>query len=161
MSVNLMTFFGLRENYTLDELRNARNNKLNALANTSLTNEEKQVYASEIIRLYKKAKRQITQNYNNFSLIPFNNMFNQMQQVNNMFNQMQQSNTSGNFSSQSKSYNERRLSDGTRIIMETIKTNNNGQTNEEVKTYKILPNGTKQEINYNDAIKTITNGTSK
>ena len=161
MSVNLMTFFGLRENFTLDELRNARNNKLNSLANTSLTNEEKQVYASEIIRLYKKAKRQITQNYNNFSLIPFNNMFNQMQQVNNIFNQMLQSNTSGNFSSQSKSYNERRLSDGTRIIIETIKTNNNGQTNEEVRTYKILSNGTKQEINYNDAVKTLTNSTSK
>jgi hypothetical protein len=156
-----MTFFGLRENFTLDELRNARNNKLNSLANTSLTNEEKQVYASEIIRLYKKAKRQITQNYNNFSLIPFNNMFNQMQQVNNIFNQMLQSNTSGNFSSQSKSYNERRLSDGTRIIIETIKTNNNGQTNEEVRTYKILSNGTKQEINYNDAVKTLTNSTSK
>jgi len=161
MSVTPRTFFGLRENFTLDELKNARNTKLNSLANTTLSNEEKQVYASEIIRLYKKAKRQITQNYNNFSLIPFNNMFNQMQQVNNIFNQMQQSNTSGNFSSQSKSYNERRLSDGTRIIIETIKTNNNGQTNEEVRTYKILSNGTKQEINYNDAVKTLTNSTSK
>ncbi len=155
MSVNLRTFFALEKNYTLDELKNARNTKINSLANTSLTDEEKQVYAFEIIRLYKKAKRQIIQNYNNFSLTPFNNMFNQMQQVNNMFNQMQQVNTSGNFSSQSKSYNERRLSDGTRIIIETIKTNNNGQTNEEVKTYKILPNGTKQEIDY------ITNSTSK
>ena len=159
-----MTFFGLRENFTLDELRNAKNNKLHSLANTSLTNEEKYVYATEIIKLYKKAKRQISQNHNNLSLTPFNNsnnifnnMLNHIQQFN--FNNMQ--NTSGNFTSQSQSYNERMLSDGSKIIMEVNKTNNNGQVNEEIKSYKILPNGTRQEIDYNDAVKAIMNTTSK
>lgn len=164
MTVNFMTFFGLRENFTLDELRNAKNNKLHSLANTSLTNEEKYVYATEIIKLYKKAKRQISQNYYNLSLSPFNNsnnifnnMLNHTQQFN--FNNMQ--NTSGNFTSQSRSYNERILSDGSKIIMEVNKTNNNGQVNEEIKSYKILPNGTRQEIDYNDTVKATTNITSK
>jgi hypothetical protein len=163
MTVNFMTFFGLRENFTLDELRNAKNNKLHSLANTSLTNEEKYVYATEIIKLYKKAKRQISQNYY-LSLLPFNNsnnifnnMLNHTQQFN--FNNMQ--NTSGNFTSKSRSYNERMLSDGSKIIMEVNKTNNNGQVNEEIKSYKILPNGTRQEIDYNDTIKAITNINSK
>jgi len=149
-----MTFFGLRENYTLNELKNARNTKLNSLANTSLSDEDKKVYASEIMRLYKKAKRQITLN-NNFSLTPFynsNNLFN------NILNQMPNiNNLTSNFSSQSRSYSERRLSDGSKIIMETIRKNNNGEINEEIKTYKVLPNGTKQEINYNDAVKAIEN----
>jgi len=164
MSVNFMTFFGLRENFTLDELRNAKNTKLNSLANTKLSEEDKQVYALEIIRLYKKAKRQISQNYNNFSLTPLNNsnsflnnMINHMQQFN--FNNLQ--NTSSNFASQSRSYNERMLSDGSKIVMEVIKTNNNGTIKEEIKSYKILPNGTRQEINYNDAVKAITNTTTK
>jgi hypothetical protein len=155
MSVNLRTFFGLRENYTLDELRNARNTKLNSLANTSLSDEDKQVYASEIMRLYKKAKSKFTQKHNNFSLTPFynsNNFFNSI------LNQIPNINNFGsNFSSQSRSYSERRLSDGSKIIMETIRKNNNGEINEEVKTYKVLTNGTKQEINYNDAIKAIEN----
>jgi hypothetical protein len=155
MSVNLRTFFGLRENYTLDELKNARNTKLNSLANTKLSDEDKKVYASEIMRLYKKAKNKFTQKDNNLSLTPFynsNNFFN------NILNQMQQfKNSSSNFSSQSRSYSERRLSDGSKIIMETIRKNNNGEINEEVKTYKVLPNGTKQEINYNDAVKAIEN----
>ena len=164
MSVNFMTFFGLRENFTLDELRNAKNSKLNSLANTPLTKEEKHVYATEIIRLYKKAKRQISQNYNNFSLTPFNNsnsffnnMINHMQQFN--FDNMQ--NTSSNFTSQSRSYNERMLSDGSKIIMEVNKKNNNGQINEEIKSYKILPNGTRQDIDYDDAVKAITNTNPK
>lgn len=161
MSVNVKTFFGLRENYTLDELRNAKNTKLNSLANTTLSNEDKQVYASEIIRLYKKAKSKFTQKHNNFSLTPFynsNNLFN------NMLNQMQQfnfNNSSSNYASQSRSYSERRLSDGSKIIMEINKTNKNGEIKEEVKTYKVLPNGTKQEINYNDAVKAIENSSSK
>ena len=45
--------------------------------------------------------------------------------------------------------------------METIRKNNNGEINEEIKTYKVLPNGTKQEINYNDAVKAIENSSSK
>jgi hypothetical protein len=164
MSVNFMTFFGLRENFTLDELRNAKNSKLNSLANTKLSEEDKQVYALEIIRLYKKAKRQISQNHNNFSLIPlnnsnsfFNNVINHMQQFN--FNNLQ--NTLTNITSQSRSYNERMLSDGSKIVMEVNKTNNNGTIKEEIKSYKILPNGTRQEINYNDAVKAITNTTTK
>jgi hypothetical protein len=155
MSVSLRTFFGLRENYTLDELKNARNTKLNSLANTKLSDEDKKVYASEIMRLYKKAKSKFTQKHNNFSLTPFynsNNFFN------NILNQMQHiNNSSSNYASQSRSYSERRLSDGSKIIMETIRKNNNGEINEEVKSYKVLPNGTKQEINYNDAVKAIEN----
>jgi len=157
MSVNFKTFFGLRENFTLDELRNAKNSKLNSLANSKLSEEDKQVYALEIIRLYKKAKRQISQNNNNFSLTPLNNMINHMQQF--YFNNLQ--NTSGNFTSQSRSYNERMLSDGSKIVMEVNKINNNGTIKEEIKSYKILSNGTRQEINYNDAVKAITNTTTK
>lgn len=164
MSVNVKTFFGLRENYTLDELRNAKNTKLNSLANTTLSNEDKQVYASEIIRLYKKAKRQFSHKHNNLSLTPFynsNNLFNNMLNHMQQFNFNNSLNTSGNFVSQSRSYNERRLNDGSKIIMEINKTNKNGEIKEEVKTYKVLPNGTKQEINYNDAVKAIENSSSK
>ena len=32
MPVNPLTFFGLQQNFTLEQLKNARNNKLNALA---------------------------------------------------------------------------------------------------------------------------------
>jgi len=146
-----MTFFGLTQNFTLEDLRNAKNTKLNSLANTKLSEEDKQVYALEIIRLYKKAKRQISQNHDNFMLTPFNysnNIFNTM------INHMRQfDNTSNNFASQSRTYNERRLADGSKIVMEVYKTNNNGTIKEEIKSYKILPNGTRQEINYNDNLK--------
>jgi hypothetical protein len=53
---------------------------------------------------------------------------------------MQQfNNTSSNFASQSRTYNKRRLTDGSKIVMEVNKTNNNGSTKEEIKSYKILP----------------------
>lgn len=136
MSVNLMTFFGLRENFTIEDLRNAKNSKLNSLANTKLSEEDKQVYALEIIRLYKKVKRQISQNHNNLTLTPFNYSNN----IVNTINYMQQfNNTSSNFASQSRTYNKRRLTDGSKIVMEVNKTNNNGSTKEEIKSYKILP----------------------
>ncbi len=200
MPVNPRTFFGLGQNFTLEQLKTARNTKLNDLASSTMSNSEKQAYAEQVIRLYKKAKKELETEQNNQTqseLSPFtsNNLFsntfgdtsgfiNSSNIFNRMMNHMQRfeqslnmnSSFNNNFSnnlnntnsqshhrthsmSQSKSYSERTLPDGTKIVIEVTKTNNNGQVNQVVKTHKVMPDGTLQQIDYNDAIQQITNST--
>ena len=192
----------IRNKFTLEQLKTARNTKLNDLASSSMSNSEKQAYAEQVIRLYKKAKKELASQQiqsnqpiqselspftshnlfsNNFSDINgfinssniFNRMMNHMQRfeqslnmnssfnnnLTNLNNANTQSHQRTHSMSQSKSYSERTVPDGTKIVIEVTKTNNNGQVNQVVKTHKVMPDGTLQQIDYNDAIQQITNST--
>jgi len=144
-----------------------------------MSNNEKQAYREQVVRFYKKAKKQLNtnslnsnygsnfspftfhqtnaQNNNPFnlfsnSLINSNNIFNRMLNHIHQYEQNEQivdhlGNQNQNQSmSQSKSYSERTLPDGSKIVTEVTKTNNNGQINQVIKTHKVMPDGTVQQI---------------
>ncbi len=193
MPVDPKTFFNLNQNYTLEQLKNARNAKLNSVASSNMSFNDKQAFSEQVIRLYKKAKKDLATNleqnqlslqsqannnpHSNFHSLfsPFSNLNSGFMSSSNIFNRMMQNmqhfenslrmnsglnvndtnpNNNGITSrsrvmSQSKSYSERTLADGTKIVIEVTKTNNNGQTNQVVKTYKVMPDGQLQQIDYN------------
>lgn len=201
MPVDPKTFFNLDHNHTLDQLKNARNTKLNLIASSNMSFNDKQAFSEQVIRLYKKAKKDLAANLeqnqlslqsqantnlhsNTHSLFsPFSDLNSSFMSSSNIFNRMMQNmqhfenslrmnsgfdvNSNNNFNnsnlnqnsngitsrsrvmSQSKSYSQRTLADGTKIVIEVTKTNNNGQTNQVVKTYKVMPNGQLQQIDFN------------
>ena len=59
MPVNPKLFFGLQNNYNLEQLKNARNQKLNSIAAMNISNIEKQAYMEQVMEIYKKAKKEL------------------------------------------------------------------------------------------------------
>lgn len=57
------------------------------------------------------------------------------------------------FSSNSTSYREKTLPDGSRIIVNESTTNKNGEVSRNTSSYRRLANGTTEAINYEDAVK--------
>lgn len=57
------------------------------------------------------------------------------------------------FSSNSTSYREKTLPDGSRIIVNESTTNKNGEVSRNTSSYRRLANGTTEAINYEDALK--------
>jgi hypothetical protein len=104
MPVNPNLFFDLDNNYNLTQLKEARDKKLTSVASMSISNVEKQVYMEQVMRMYKKAKKELdekdnqnqslTQLSNPFSfgsfmtpsMSVFSNINEHMNQINNMMN---------------------------------------------------------------------------
>ncbi len=151
MSVSPKLFFNLNDNCTLHELKIARNNKINSLVKLNISDIEKQAYVEQIQRMYKKAKHLCVDYHNNYLnqnqiIDPFN-FSNQIQSnINNMMHSfanlnMNHSNMNVNSIAQSKSVRQKVNPDGSTVVVEITKSNNNGQQEQTIYAYKKMPNG--------------------
>ena len=161
-----LKFFKLNKDFTIDELRNAKNEKVNSISVLNLSDDDKQFYIENIYKLYKTAKIHLQNKMfrnnnmlsNSFHNILNNNMLNNTMLNNNMSNQInrQISNVFNNIKqsynlfgkqnyavSESKSYQEKLLPDGNKEVVEVICKNNNGIEEQKINTYKLTPDGRK------------------
>lgn len=152
MSVGYKLFFNLSDNFTMEQLKYARNKKLNAISLMEVSDIDKKVYAEQVVELYKKGKKELLDRTQpqagiNINLMnPLNLGAFSMQMMSNAFNM---TNMNVNAFSQSTSCQEIVNSDGTRTVIETTKTNNNGQIQETIKKYIKNNDGSVQPITDN------------
>jgi len=152
MSVSYKLFFNLGDNFTMEQLKYARNKKLNAISLMDVPDIDKKLYAEQVVELYKKGKKELLdrnqpQTGFNINLMnPLNLGSFSMHMMSNAFNM---ANMNVNAFSQSTSCQEIVNNDGTRTVIETTKTNNNGQIQETIKKYIKNNDGTVQPLTDN------------
>ena len=157
MPVSYKDFFQLKENFTMEELKQARNNKINSLAKLNIVESDKKFYAEQIINLYNEAKFDLAHSQ---SIFPFNSNFSLFND--NFFREIDQTlqstfdnlNNLENFNSYSSasSYQAITNSDGSKTVIEKNKTSKNGKVEEKVNTYLVNSVGSKQPITYDEAL---------
>jgi hypothetical protein len=149
---NYIKFFNLQNNFTKNDLDIAADNKFKEVYTYNLPKEYEKIIIKKIYEMYDKANHDlslinssnhdlslinssnhdlslINSSNNPFILNPFNNCL-----LNNM-------NSNANHYSKSKSSSQVLQADGSILIKEIIKQNNNGKIVETLKTFKKLPNG--------------------
>ncbi len=154
MPVGYRDFFQLKDNFSIEELKQAKNNKINTLAKLDISEQDKKAYAEHIINLYNEAKFDLAHlnsisSFRPLSFSLFNdNFFNEIEkffQTNNNFNQY-------NSYSSASSYQSITNSDGTKTVIEQNKTSKNGKLDEKTNTYQVDKSGTKQPITLDEAL---------
>ena len=158
MPIGYRDFFQLKDNFTLEELKQARNIKINSLSKLDISEPDKKFYAEQIINMYNEAKFDLAHSQSIFSIKPFGfgsfSLFND-----NFFKEIEKSfETSSNnleqFNSYSSasSYQSISNSDGSKTIIEKNKTSKNGKVEEKINSYKLDTSGNKQPITLEEAL---------
>ena len=61
MRISYVDFFQLNKNFTLEDLKQARNKKINSLSKLDIPEHDKKFYGEQIINLYNEAKLDLAQ----------------------------------------------------------------------------------------------------
>jgi len=142
MPVSYKDFFQLKDNFTMEELKQARNNKINSLVKLNISDFDKKFYAEQIINLYNEAKFDLAHAQ---SVFPFSTNLT-------LFNDNFQNLENFNSYSSASSYQSITNSDGSKTVIEKNKTSKNGKVEENVNTYIVNSVGSKQPITYDEAL---------
>jgi hypothetical protein len=140
--MSFLQFFNLPNNYTLKELREAKNKKIKDLIKLNISMNDKQIYANNIYKIYKLLKGKLL--WSNFD--NHRNMF---------FKGLDKFNREYNYSS--NIIKQKLLPDKSTIVVEILNKNVNGQIEKIAKAYKINKDGVKQEYKFEDAMKLLEN----
>jgi hypothetical protein len=140
--MSFLQFFNIPNNYTLKELREAKNKKIKDLIKLNISMNDKQIYANNIYKIYKLLKGKLL--WSNFD--NHRNMF---------FKGLDKFNREYNYSS--NIIKQKLLPDKSTIVVEILNKNVNGQIEKIAKAYKINKDGVKQEYKFEDAMKLLEN----
>ncbi len=157
MSLSYKNVLGLEDAYTLEQLNQAYLNKIRSINTSQLSDIDKQVYAETLKRYYNQAKNELhrRQLFNFFE----DDMMSELRMPQ-LFS-TRDINTNNNFSSNvyssSSTYKEKLMPDGSRIVVNESSSNNNGEITKNTNSYRRLPNGETEPIEYNEALKQIQN----
>jgi hypothetical protein len=131
----IIKYFNLTDKYTLDELNKAYKYKIEILKNLDMNNLDKKILIKEYTKIYNLGIELLNKQ---LSIYPSNTYLNTDIHMTKLDNFFSINNLKNKF--MYKSYNEKLLPDGSRIIKETKEDDINGK----IKTiYKIMPNGEK------------------
>jgi hypothetical protein len=156
----MSNFFKLEKN-TLDELHSKYLQKIESIRNSNLSEEDKTNFISHMTDMYRQQKKDLASNY----IVPFerwtpfdfdrmDNTFNRIQNsIDNMMRSLHQPIPSHNMYSYSRNYNETRLSDGSSVVLETSRVNNNGQISENSNSYRKFRDGRTEPVHFDDSYK--------
>jgi len=148
---NYITFFNLQNNFTKNDLDIAADNKFKELYTYNLHKEYEKIIIKKIYEMYDRANNDLSStslsvNLSNNQLNHLHNSFsnpfiNCENLFTNPFTNINLNNSNSNHYSTSKSSSQVLQDDGSILIKEVIKKNNNGNITETIKTYKQLVNG--------------------
>lgn len=152
MSVDLLNFFQLNENFTDSELSSSYNNKIVGIDSLNISPVDKAFYKKNINAMYYEGKRHLELKNsldNRLSNVDFamNNAFSHinsfLSNINSFKNNWLSPNITNNVYSQSKesSYKEILNSDNSITVYEETITNSNGIINKTIKSYKKYQDG--------------------
>jgi len=148
---NYIKFFNLQNNFTKNDLDIAADNKFKEVYTYNLPKEYEKIIIKKIYEMYDKANHDLSLiNSSNHDLSLINSSNHDLSLINssnnpfilNPFNNcLLNKNSNGTHYSTSKSSSQVLQADGSILIKEIIKQNNNGKIVETLKTFKKLPNG--------------------
>lgn len=176
MSVSIYTLFNLKNNYNRDDLYRAYSAKMDEINKSNLNPVDKLFMTENINEMYYKARsalleketreaqKQAQQNYlnlfnNDYFLSSYYDTFNRLmesrinlfnKQIDEMSNKLSNNNT---VQGSTRSYNEKLLPDGSRLIVESVKTNKNGNIEENTTSYKRHKDGRTEPVVLDEALK--------
>jgi len=175
MSVSFYSFFSLDQNFNWEQLEDSYHNKVDNLRQLNISNVDKQLYLEQIYRLYREAKEELThreRNHNEYGILPWNNRLglrNYMWDGMDYFDKLERriNKSLDNFYKRtgdnpelygtSRSYSEKMLPDGSRLVIEKNSVNKNGKMQETTHSYKKLKDGTIETLEYDKARELIEN----
>jgi hypothetical protein len=157
MSLSYKNVFGLEDSYTLEQLNQVYWNKINTISTSELSDIDKQVYVETLKKYYNQAKNELhrKQLFNFFD----EDIITSELRIPKLFStrNIETNNSSSNVYSSSSTYKEKLMPDGSRIVVNESSSNNNGEITKNTNSYRRLPNGDTEPIEYNEALKQIQN----
>lgn len=157
MSLSYKNVFGLEDSYTLEQLNQVYWNKINTISTSELSDIDKQVYVETLKKYYTQAKNELhrRQLFNFFD----EDIITSELRIPKLFStrNIETNNSSSNVYSSSSTYKEKLMPDGSRIVVNESSSNNNGEITKNTNSYRRLPNGDTEPIEYNEALKQIQN----
>ena len=158
--------FGLNYNFNREQLTTAYTNKVNKINSSNLSDSDKRFVLQQVQKYYEKADKDLTasehrMNMYNYRRRMIDNLFNiepLYDSISRRFENIEsllqtQPRSSNEIYSSSKSYSEKSLPDGSKLIFENTKTNKNGDIQETTVSYKKNKDGTTEPVSYEDAKK--------
>lgn len=178
MSVSYYNLFNLKYNFTRDDLYKGFSGKVDEINKSNLSGSDKLFMTEHVTNMYHKARSDLLQReteeaqrsarqnlvnkyYNDYSLLNiFDNFDRLMQdrisnfgkQLNQLSDRLSESENSSVHGS-TRTYNEKMLSDGSRLIVESTKTNKNGNIEENTISYKRHSDGRTEPVVLSEALK--------
>ncbi len=156
--------FGLKDNYTKEELKKSFFNKIYYIDNQNISNDEKKFLIQNYYIQYKKAKAELSNknNKNNQMFITFNpsNIFKQInshqhnwfKEFDNLLNVANNLNSNSNPNLKTKQFSTSYIKqqkinpDGTIEVYETTSKNTNGKVEKKTNSYSIDSKGNKINV---------------
>lgn len=161
MSITFYSVFELPQDFTIDDLNKAFQAK-QELSKTKLSQVESTVYNEALENYYLQAKRYLRRKnmintIANFTIPEFND-FNSFSIFPSLFFEPRhsiQTNQTNQIYSSSSSYREQLMPDGSRIVLKESTSNNNGNITQNTNSFRKLPDGTTQPVEYNEALQSL------
>jgi hypothetical protein len=159
MSLSYKYVLGLEDGYTLEQLNQAYWNKISTISNSQLSDIDKQIYAETLKKYYTQAKNELHRrqlfNFFDEDIITSELRIPKLFSTRNI--DTTNINSLSNVHSSSSTYKEKLMPDGSRIIINESTSNNNGDITKNTNSYRRLPNGETEPIEYNEALTQIQN----
>jgi hypothetical protein len=163
MSITFNAVLNLPTNFTIDDLNNSYQQKLNTLSKSGLSEMDQTIYKDSLKKYYVQAKQHLY-NIELFSLprvslfpsfgfgghyhSPIDSLFLDLNNVDRVTRNDQ-------IFSSSSSYREQMMSDGTRLVLRETNSNDNGNITRNTKSYRQLPDGKTEPVEFEEALKQI------
>jgi len=169
MSITFNTVLNLPTDFTIEDLNNAFQQKLNALAKSGLSDVDLTVYKESLEKYYVEAKQHLHnkelfsyQRIGHFPLFGgfsgFGSLTGFQSPIDSLFldlNSVDRASRNEQIYSSSSSYREQLMPDGTRLVLRETNSNDNGNITRNTKSYRRLQDGKTEPIEFEDALKQI------
>lgn len=169
MSITFNTVLNLPTDFTIEDLNNAFQQKLNALAKSGLSDVDLTVYKESLEKYYVEAKQHLHnkelfsyQRIGHFPLFGGFSVFGSLtgfqSPIDSLFldlNSVDRASRNEQIYSSSSSYREQLMPDGTRLVLRETNSNDNGNITRNTKSYRRLQDGKTEPIEFEDALKQI------
>jgi len=184
MSFTFYSVFNLPQDYTIDQLNNAYQEKVDKAHKSSLTELDQNIYKESLKSYYNQAKKVLQRrdfiselsNFSDFTPLSFlsplsysfpsnshdvfpilNNPFHLQSQLSHPTQQPTFPNNHNEVFSSSSTYREQLMPDGSKLVVKESSSNNNGNITKNTKSYRQLSNGTTEPIEYDVAMQQLQN----
>jgi hypothetical protein len=177
MSISHVSLFGLNNDYSWNDLELAYNAKVAQInGNSGLNDLDRRLYLDQLNRYYRDAKNELTHrerdypgSYNVYPQMGLRNwmwdgvdFFDRMERrlnnrIDSLYNSLRLRGSSSSSSetttySSNRQHLERRMSDGSLVVVESYSRNENGNDVRSNDSWVVLPNGERRNLDYNETL---------
>jgi hypothetical protein len=166
MSITFNTVLNLPTDFTIEDLNNAYQQKLNAFSKSGLSDVDVTVYKESLKKYYMDAKQHLhNKDLFLYQRIGHSPLFGGLESLTGFYspidslfldlNSVERPSRNEQIYSSSSSYREQLMPDGTRLVLRETNSNDNGNITRNTKSYRRLQDGKTEPIEFEEALKQI------